>query len=70
MFSLVMTYHSDIIGAGSAEDVVSALLELGADSDCDDGHQLAWFTPLHSAIASESPALVRLLLQVCTCIYY
>jgi hypothetical protein len=58
------THNSDIIGAAAAEEVASALLELGAAVDRDDANDAAWSTPLHNAIASENPALVRLLLQV------
>jgi hypothetical protein len=65
--TLYNTHNSDIIGAAAAEEVASALLELGAAVDRDDANDAAWSTPLHNAIASENPALVRLLLQVnCT----
>jgi hypothetical protein len=60
----IVSYNSDIIGAAAAEEVASALLELGAAVDRDDANDAAWSTPLHNAIASENPALVRLLLQV------
>ncbi|CAM9810217.1 unnamed protein product, partial [Choristocarpus tenellus] len=53
----------DIIGLHSAAEVVSVLLELGADVNRDDGDPGVRYTPLHSAIANESPSLVRMVIQ-------
>ncbi|CAM9398169.1 unnamed protein product [Pylaiella littoralis] len=53
----------DIIGADTAAGVVATLLELGADVNKDDGDPEVRYTPLHSAVANEAPALVRTVLQ-------